>query len=271
MSKILIATDFSEVAQQATAYGCQLGATYDLSVHLVHAHMIPIAFSDTPVPILPLDEMRQIAEENMQDTLVKLKADFPLLSLSGECFLGDTIDVLKDCSKQMLPLLTILGNSGSAEDGAWLGSTVLNGMRQLPCPVLAVPPGYAFRHIQTICLACDDDDLEKGSEMNSLLRLQQQLNAALELVYVRKDDAAAPDYNSSKLKAALDNQTVALHEIQNPDIAAGVHEAAVAMNADWLAVVPHRHNFFTGLFHKSQTKAILHESELPVLALPQGS
>lgn len=269
MSKILIATDFSEVARHAITYGCQLAATYNCSVHLVNAHMLPIAFSDTPVPILPLDETRQVAEERMQETILKLKKDFPLVEITGECFLGDAVDVLSDVCQELLPLMTILGNSGSADDGAWLGSTVLNGMRQLSCPVLAVPPGYSFRQIQTICMACDEDDLNNGPDLESLLRLQRKLNASLELIYVRKPDATAPDFNSSKLRAALGGQVTQLHEISSTDIAAAVHAMALELNADWLTVVPHRHNFFVSLFHKSQTKAILHESELPVLALQQ--
>lgn len=269
MSKILVATDFSEVAKHATHYACLLAATYHFQVHLVNAHMVPIAFSDTPVPLLPLDETRQVAEQHMQELILLLRQDFPNLTITGECFLGEAVDVLTDCCKEMLPLMTVLGNSGSADDGAWLGSTVLNGMRQLSCPVLAVPAGYAFRQIQTICLACDNDDLNGGLELETLLRLQQQLNASLELVYVRRPDTAPPDFEGSRLKAALAGQALEWHEVSGTDIAEAVHAAAIGMNADWLAVVPHRHNFIAGLFHKSQTKAILHESELPVLALPQ--
>lgn len=269
MSKILVATDFSQVAQHATHYACQLAATYDCSVHLVNAHMVPIAFSDTPVPILPLDETRQAAEEHMQRLVADLHAAFPQIAITGECFLGEAVDVLQDQCETLLPLMTILGNSGSADEGAWLGSVVLNGMRELSCPVLAVPEGFPFRQIQTICLACDADDLNGDLSLQPLLRLQQKLNAALELVSVRKEDAAPLNFEKSSLKAALQGQAVRLREVNGEDIAATVHRVAMELNADWLAVVPHRHNFLAGLFHKSQTKAILHESDLPILALPQ--
>lgn len=267
MSKMLVATDFSEVATHAIRYACELAAVYNFSIHLVHAQMVPVTFGDAPVPILPMGEMQQAADAQMQELVAGLRRNFPGLDISGECYLGEVIDVLTDCCTEMLPLLAVLGNSGSADEGAWLGSAVLNGVRRLPCPVLAVPENYAFRQIQTICLACDKEDLAGGLQIGSLLALQRKLNASLQLVTVREPGSEAINIEESELKRTLGSQLFSLQELEAADVSEAVHAAAREMNADWLAVVPHRYGFFTSLFHKSQTKAILHQSLLPVLAL----
>jgi hypothetical protein len=36
---------------------------------------------------------------------------------------------------------------------------------------------------------------------------------------------------------------------------------------DWLVVIPHRHSFFEGLFHKGHVKAMVRMSKVPIVAL----
>ena len=84
MSVIIAATDFSETGDNAVRYACSLANDHNASVVVVHSFIVPIAFSDTPMPVMPIDDSREIAEERMKKELNALKGLFPEVKVVGK-------------------------------------------------------------------------------------------------------------------------------------------------------------------------------------------
>ena len=57
------------------------------------------------------------------------------------------------------------------------------------------------------------------------------------------------------------------HIIYDANINETINTAVKKNDIDWLVMIPRKHSFFEGLFHKSHTKALASHSTIPVLAL----
>jgi nucleotide-binding universal stress UspA family protein len=57
------------------------------------------------------------------------------------------------------------------------------------------------------------------------------------------------------------------HFIESENIDESIHQFVIENQMNWLVVVPHKHSFFEGLFHKSHTKAMTRKLQIPVISL----
>ncbi len=268
MPVIITATDFSDVADKAVNYTCQLAGEHGASVTVLHSYIVPVTFSDTPMPAMPIEDGRQIAETSMNAYMNKLAASFPDIEISGKVIYGDIIDTLEEYTEeQEKPWLIVLGNN--QEDSLWLGSTVLSALRNLNYPVVAIPSGAVYRPVKKICLACDYTHINASFPAHELLDLVSSMNAELHVLNINYTQAADPavKQESKELHTLLDPAQPQFHFVDNPKIDEAIQQFVESNHMDWLVVIPQKHSFFDGLFHKSHTKAMVQMSHIPLIAL----
>jgi nucleotide-binding universal stress UspA family protein len=262
MTRTIIATtDFSDIADNAVRYACHLAVDVHVQVTLLHSFVIPVTFSDTPMPILPLDESRQIAEERMNSYLNQLRIDFPSLEIHSRIMYGDVVDCIHELSDDMAPLLVVMGNSGD-DMPLWMGSNLMKALKKLKRSVMGVPLGVSYAPVKSICLTSD----LKIQEYGPLTALKELTGAALHLLHINNGKATGPNGKSDLLEklAGLQPQ---YHEEENTDIDAGIQDFLNAHQIEWLILVPHKYSLLESLFHKSQTRAVARTSQIPVIAL----
>ena len=59
------------------------------------------------------------------------------------------------------------------------------------------------------------------------------------------------------------------HYVEKEHVEDGIKAFMEQNQMDWLIIVPHKHSFFEGLFHKSHTKAIMKSVPVPLIALKE--
>ncbi len=273
MSQIIVATDFTAVGDHAVFYACGLAVAQQSSLLIIHTYIMPVMFTDIPVPNNLMNEARHDAELQLQEIVAKLSAEYPGLAVTGKIIYGDIVDALNDNSEEKTdPWLVIIGNSNN-QDKISIDSTLLDTLRQSKFPVLAVPLGTTYKKVNKICFAFDNK--YKGSDV-ALLQLrdmQQQLNAELHVLFAEPDVANrdnTPDIEEAT-KTVLAPANPQYHfrydtSVENA-IKAFISEHAI----DWLVVIPRRHSFIEGIFHKSHAKAMAYNTDIPVLALHENS
>ena len=270
MQTIITATDFSEVATNAVHYTCDLANAGNLPVVVLHSYSIPVAFHENPMPVISMEECKSIAESQMKLLTDTLAAKYPQLSITGVVSYGDITDTLKDCIAEYRAWMVIVGNSSSEDSGFWLGSNLLSTLRNLRCPVLAVPANYRYKKIEKIAFACDFHNISEKLPANDLVELVLKTGAELHVLNVDHEnkgfDPETP-YEYATLNDLIHTAKPQYHNIESGDIDEGIQSFVKGNNMDWLVVVPHKHNFFEGLFHKSQTKVIVRHAHIPLLAL----
>jgi nucleotide-binding universal stress UspA family protein len=275
MPAIITATDFSEIGSNAVRYACHLAKDNNASVTVVHSFIVPIAFSDTPMPVMPIDDSKDIAEGLMKKELNALKAQFPDLQLVGKIMYGDIIDCLQEyIEEEEKPWIVVLGNSGTGDESSlWLGSTALSALKSLQYPVVAIPPGVSYNGVKKICFACDYKHVTGHLPSAQLLDIVNHTKAELHILNVDHEnktiDADTP-LETEKLNQYLAPAKPQYHFVDDTNTDEAINAFVSDNQMDWLVVIPHRHSFFEGLFHKSHVKAMVRMSQVPIVALHEA-
>lgn len=272
MPVIITATDFSEIGENAVRYACQLANEHGASLTIVHSFIVPIAFSETPMPVIPIDESKEIAEDRMKKELNQLKSEFPDVNMVGKIMYGDIIDCLKEYTEtEVQPWMIILGNSGTGEESSlWLGSTALSALKNLPYPVIAIPPAIKYKSIRKICFACDYKHVTGQLPTQQLLDIVSHTKAELHVLNVDHDNAGInteTPLETEELHQYLKPANPQYHFVDDTNTDEAINAFVDNNQMDWLVVIPHRHSFFEGLFHKSHVKAMVKMSHVPIVAL----
>lgn len=270
MAPILVATDFSEVAGNAAHYACQLARDHNSPVTLLHSFIIPVTFSDTPMPVMPVDEGRTIAEERMNELTAEYRQAYPGLDIRGKIMFGDIVDCIEEYTEQTPPWIIVLGNSGLGDSMLWFGSNVLNALRNLRYPVLAVPRDTGYRRPEKLCFACDFKHIADHLDTEALSVLVHTTNAQLHVLNVDHLGKNPPEADeTSTLHRLLAPLNPVYHYVEKEHVEDGIKAFMEQNQMDWLIIVPHKHSFFEGLFHKSHTKAIMKSVPVPLIALKE--
>lgn len=137
---IVVATDFSELAEKATAWAVELAAKLQARVVLVHAWMIPLVTSPevaVPLPAGFIDDLAKDAQRSM-DAAVK-RHTRPGVALSGTVVCADPRDGVIEAAEQAKAGLIVLGTHGRRGlKRVLLGSVAENVVRTAHCPVMVV-------------------------------------------------------------------------------------------------------------------------------------
>lgn len=270
MSLIITATDFSEIANHALHYACQMAGAYNASVSVVHSYNIPVTFTENPMPMMPIEESKQIAEEHMEELITNLRNTYRGIDIQSQVSFGDITECLTDHAREKQPWLIVVGNSMSEEDGFWLGGSLLSILRESEYPVVAIPQDISFKPINKICLACDYKNVQEHFPAADVLKLVAKTNASLYVLNVdhnNKEFGTETPIETSVLNELIKTADPQYHFIDNADKETGIQHFADENGIDWLVVIPHKHSFFEGLFHKSSTKALARMAHIPIMAL----
>jgi len=270
MSLIITATDFSTIANDAVHYACQLAHAYKATVTVVHAYNIPVTFNENPMPVMPIEESRAIAQKSLDEMVTSLSKTYPGLQINSHLTFGDITEGIIDFAKNNKPWMAVVGNSLSEDDTYWFGGNLLQLMRDTPFPVLAIPHGIEFKTPHKICLACDYKKVIGHLPAQNLVNLVAITGASLQVLNIDHDNRSFgtdTPLESTELHKMIGEANPTYNYIDSEDIDEGIQNFIEQNNIDWLVVTPHKHGFIEGLFHKSRTKSIARHTHIPILAL----
>jgi nucleotide-binding universal stress UspA family protein len=270
MPVIIAATDFSPVATNAVHYACRLANACNAAVHIVHSFIVPVTFSEAPMPMMTIDEGRQIAEDSMTELHQQLSSTYPGQDIQTFVTYGDITDSLQEYAEKVQPIMIVVGNSSDEGTSFWLGSNLISELKELPCTVMAIPSNAVYQPAKKICLACDFKQVTDTFPANDLISLVKATGAELHVLNVdhkNREFGADTPLNTERIHEFLHSVDPQYHFIDNGDIEAGINSFVGLNNMDWLAVIPHKHSFVEAMFRKSHTKAIVRMSHIPLVAL----
>jgi nucleotide-binding universal stress UspA family protein len=142
LKKILVATDFSEAADAALAYGRALARMFGATLYVLHVadDMYMRLGGDAYAAVLP--DLQQDVERQAKDRLVKLLVDddpIPLPTESVVITSGATAPAIVNYAAQAGIDLIVVGTHGrGAVAHLLMGSVAERVVRTARCPVLTV-------------------------------------------------------------------------------------------------------------------------------------
>jgi nucleotide-binding universal stress UspA family protein len=142
LKNVLVATDFSEAADAALAYGRALARAFGATLHVIHVadDMYMRLGGDAYAAVLP--ELQEDVERQAKDRLARLLIDddsMPLPTKSVVITAGATAPAIVNYAAKMDVDLIVVGTHGrSAVAHLLMGSVAERVVRTARCPVLTV-------------------------------------------------------------------------------------------------------------------------------------
>ncbi len=274
--KIIVPTDFSPAAQNAYQYASALVEDWKGELQLLHV-CHPKGETIEGVPLIAVEDLveeRKVAladftlatePANMKQTVVDSLVD-------REVVVGFASDVLVKKSAEEDTDLIVMSTRGEGNvmDRAF-GSISSSVSQKANCPVWLIPPNTKYRGIHNILYASNYASADERM-VNRILTFAQPFGADVHLVHV--NDQTNNDPNSmdelviDKLFANTQfENTLYLSTIHSDRIWEGLNSYAHENAIDLIVLVTRHRNFWQRLLHRSVTREMVLNAELPLLIL----
>lgn len=271
MKTIVVSTDFSPAAINATNYAADMALAIGADLFLFHVYQIPVAVTDTPLLLVSVDDLKNSAEkklEHLEKDLHHITSG--QLKIKTEARLGDVNDELEEACKRIDPFAVVMGTTGhSTIDRILFGSTTLSAIKHLTWPVICIPKGTEYgTGIKKIGFACDLREVEATTPFPAILNFVQAFGAELHILNVEPPEPT-PDVTeqTALLGTALREVDPQFHFIGHKDVEDGINEFAEKNNLDLLIAIPKKHKLMEGLFKPSSTGQLIRQSHIPVMCV----
>jgi nucleotide-binding universal stress UspA family protein len=258
MMTIIVPTDFSQVADNAARYAAQMiKGHYD--AHLVLYHVYSRA--------------SEVDEANM--LLEKLKAELQNTGMAKiECRMeegGDFNDCLERLARHLDAQLVVMGITGKSKlEQVFLGSHTLKMVERNVCPVLIIPPSSQYRAVKNVCMLSDFKDVQGSVPVVPIKNVLEIFNPALHIINVNSDHyvSLTEEYlaERNRVMDMFPEFKPEFYFIGTYDLHETVQTFVNDKNIDMLITIPRDHSFFGNIFKTSNTKRLVYESAIPILA-----
>ena len=273
MKTIIVPTDFSPVALNATNYAADMAIAVNAEILLVNIYTIPVSYSEVPVAMISIEEMKKASEAELTDLKTSLEhIPSGKIKIRIESRMGNTVDELEDICNTVKPFVVVMGSKGkSGIENLLFGSTTLTAIRHLSWPVICVPPGKEYGSgIKKIGFACDFKEVRETTPVDLIKEMVSVFGAELHILNV--------DNNNKDFRPETPEQTFKLHDllkdinptyqfIDHPDVEDGINDFAEKNNMDLIIAIPKKHKLLDGIFKPSSTKQLIFQSHIPVMCL----
>ena len=265
MNTIVVPTDFSPAAENATAYAALLAKKMKASVLLLHVYSLPLPMTDYPILLTTADDVKNATDKSLTAALEKARSSFPDIQFETESRLGDVVTEIESVCKEKNPFAFVVGTKEeSGFDRFLFGDTTVSLAKACSFPLIAVTEGTTPNVPSNIVLATDMQNLEEIPTAK-ISAIVSALQATLHIVHV--EVKTEETISSDALLNALGDINASYHCITEKDVEEGLKHYVEANNIDLVLILPHRHNLYERLFLREHTSSILHSMSVPVMSL----
>jgi len=275
METLLVLTDFSEEAKHAAEYAAILAQQlHSKNIVLYHSYQLPVVFSEGALLVTeddPLEEesLRQLSE--LENELKKnITKNVTIRNRTDTIALGDINTVAEQEGAAMI----VMGTAGKTKlEEVILGSAAITVCKNSECPVVLVPAGAELQPVKHIAFACDLKEVEKTIPVTTLKMMFNEFKVPLAVVNVSEDDEYfAPETrtNSLVLHDMLKEYSPSYYNSSTNNVLEGIVEFTEQYTAALILLISKRHNFMEGLFYKSLTRKLVHQTPFPLLVIREN-
>lgn len=274
MKKILVPTDFSEVANNAFVHALELASKVDAELLLLHTYELPIVdnqfFPENYQTIFDSLEMAQF--EKFKELVPKLHSiaeerKLQHIKFSHIIMDGDLVYNIKECiSKEGIDMV-VMGTSGATGwKEVFIGTNTGEVISSVNVPVLCIPAVANFNYIKNIGFTTRFREKDKAALTNTI-EIAKLTHSKVKCLYVQTDSSDIVDDKITYWEEEFKNDPIQFFVIPNDDVTTTILDFITNQEIDVLAMVRHKRNFFVNLFETSLAEKMSYNSEIPILVL----
>ncbi|WP_106917877.1 universal stress protein [Chryseobacterium aurantiacum] len=270
MKTIIVCTDFSQEAENATHYAASMARENQYKVVLFNLQSISIHALNAQVSAdffyeQTLKNQRKLADKSESiSTLYNIETTYHLAS-------GSFIEELNACIQTTKGDFIVMGMAEKTLEQRLLGNTVTKAIHRIKNPILIVPGHIEYTGIRKILFAYDNHKSMTWSAMNDIYYFISEFSSEIEVFNVSEslEDFTEViediDLNSGY---NMDDIKYSFKMIQSMEIIKAIEEEVKLTNADLLTMIPYRYNLVESLFHRSKTAIMAYKNKVPLLSIP---
>lgn len=278
---ILIPTDFSGNAWNATIYATSLFRNTECTFYLLNAFQRYHLTTESLIEPDPGDENYERERETSQRGLEELvdglqtrqdhnNHHFKMISVYNT-----VTEAVKESVKKHDISLVVMGTRGETDDINFLyGSNAISVMEKVEnCPVLVVPDHSSLPEgiLREVVFATNYKSPYYKKELDQLIEIAGSYKAAIRFLYVEDNDTfnKEQEKNKEELELFFEHLPYSFHTLKNKKAVAGIHAFIESRGSDLLVIYERKHGFFTEFFSKSLVKEIGEKPLIPTLVLKE--
>lgn len=271
MKTILVPTDYSDIATNATQYAVELAKFSNAKLILMHAYQVPIPTGESALLLVSPQDLQNENEKRIKklekSLTEKTKGKIKIESIIR---VGFTVEEIDHVIKEKHADLVVMGVTGEKISEVLIGSHTSSLMTKTQTPILVVPKDAKFKEIRKIVLAYNYNEKVNKPAIEKIKNFAKLFNAKILVLDVEKP-VTIPMYENTaageSLEKALKDTDHAMFFSSAEHIEDGINSFADEHKCDWVAMIPHKHTILSRLFKKSNTKRMAFHSHIPLLSI----
>jgi nucleotide-binding universal stress UspA family protein len=278
MKQILLPTDFSENSWNAIIYALKLFKDEECIFHLLTAYTPAIYRLDYvikyPEQFGLVDAVRNTSRRNLFRVVSRINSEFTKNEkhhFQTHAKFDTLLSCVRDSVKQLEIDLIIMGTKGATGAKEILfGSNTVQIFKEIKCPVLAIPSGFAYEAPHEILFPTDLNALYKHSNLKILKEIVLSNHARMNAMHVSTgyELSEKQERNKDKLESMFEHSAFLFHNIKTMDITHAINEFQVKHKINLLAMINNKHSFFENIFFKNTINQIGFHLNVPFLVIP---
>ncbi|REE07737.1 nucleotide-binding universal stress UspA family protein [Winogradskyella pacifica] len=278
MKQILLPTDFSENSWNAITYAINLYKDEECTFHLFNAYT-PVIYNIEYVLGYPAqfglaDAIRNTSQKNLNTLITKISNEFepnPNHKFETYARFNTLISGIKEFIDEHDIDLIFMGTKGATGAKEVLfGSNTVHIFKEIKCPVVAIPSGFAYEAPHEILFPTDLNAMYKHSTLKILKEIVLSNNARLNTMHVSTgyELTEKQERNKAQLESMFENSAFLFHNIKAMDITNAINEFQVKHKINLLVMINNKHSFFENIFFKNTINQIGFHLNIPFLVIP---
>lgn len=282
MKNILIPTDFSENAWNATKYALHLFEQEECTFHFLHTYT-PTAYGynlNTGAGVISTealstenDMIYKASQNGLKKVVERINHEYPNEKhiynvISAYNVLTDEINLQIKVRNIQLIIMGTKGATGGLD--VLMGTNTLHVMRTSGCPVLTIPDTFHFKYIDNILFPSDYKYPYAKNEVYPVVALARLNEAMVHTLHISEEAELSKQQvrNRDTINAFFARIKHDFDEVPEARIPKAIEEYIDKNGIGLLAMTRREHSFFERLFFKRNLSKIRMHIKTPILVLP---
>lgn len=276
MQQLLIPTDFSQNAWNATQYALQFLQNEKITFHFLHINISLQKSSDENLHYSGISMKKEIPDHlssEMNHWMQKVHAHYPnpKHTFKHSIVQAPFVDGIREFIHKMNIEFMVMGTKGaSGLKEMTLGSKTGAVITRVKCPILVIPEEACFKTPLTIGFPTDFNIRYKHKVTDTLKHISQLCNSFIKVLRVAQTQKPLDNFqnnNRNVLKERLSNIPHSFHVIEDPNLENALQSFVTTMQIDMVAMIGKNLNFFQRILFKPQVARINYHINIPFLVL----
>ncbi|NNE76199.1 MAG: universal stress protein [Pricia sp.] len=281
MKNVLIPTDFSENAWNATRYAIELFKNEKCVFHLLNVYTPSITSSRFLAVTFDGRAFEDGSHLNSERGLKKLLKQIeqaytnPRHSFKTISSFSLLVDEMKGIVESYDIDLIVTGTKGiSGIEEVFMGSNTVRIIKSIKnCPVLAIPQHFKFVTPSEIAFATDFNRFYTQSELRPLIEMANAFNAVIRIVHVQYEIKAlteVQEFNLGMLRKYFKEVEHYVHTVSELNSVSKTLEVfADELGIHLLAMLNYQHSYMERMTREPVVKRVAFHTQIPLLVIPE--